>query len=60
MHYFFHQKEMYKNVYSSFVSNSSKLRTTALAGVAQLVGVSSHRPKDCWFDSWSGCGFNPW
>ena len=31
-----------------------KMSTGALAGAAQSVGASSHKPKGCGFDSWSG------
>ena len=31
-----------------------KTMTWALAGMAQLVGALSCKPKCCWFDSWSG------
>ena len=35
-------------------SEQSNVESMALAGVAQLVRVSSHKPKGHRFDSWSG------
>ena len=44
--------------------DSKKKLTLALAGVAWLVGASSHKPKSHGFDSQSGhmlgCRFGPW